>query len=99
MRTNERHASTGWPVVLSCSLLHAVSKVTRGRRYAFVPFIYDDEAVKIRKVNSLFLGEDVGDPRDGGSRKPAVWALACGPTRVGMAGSRRGLWSKWRERG
>jgi peroxiredoxin len=50
----------GGAVVFSCSLLHAVSKVTRGRRYAFLPFLYDDEAAKIRVANNKFLGDDVG---------------------------------------
>ena len=54
----------GAAVVFSCSLLHAVSKVTHGRRYAFLPFIYDDDAVKIREANSVFLGEDAGDPKE-----------------------------------
>jgi peroxiredoxin/predicted 2-oxoglutarate/Fe(II)-dependent dioxygenase YbiX len=62
----------GGAVVFSCSLLHAVAKVTRGRRYAFLPFIYDDKAVKIREANSVFLGEDVGDPRDVDRREPTV---------------------------
>jgi predicted 2-oxoglutarate/Fe(II)-dependent dioxygenase YbiX len=51
--------SPGSAVVFSCSLLHAVSKVTRGRRYAFLPFLYDDEAAKIRAANNEFLGDDV----------------------------------------
>jgi predicted 2-oxoglutarate/Fe(II)-dependent dioxygenase YbiX len=50
----------GGAVVFSCSLLHAVSKITSGRRYAFLPFIYDDEAAKIREANNQFLGEGVG---------------------------------------
>lgn len=50
----------GGAVVFSCSLLHAVSKVTGGRRYAFLPFLYDDEAAKIREANNAFLGEGVG---------------------------------------
>lgn len=29
-------------VVFSCSLLHKFSTVTRGSRYAFLPFLYDD---------------------------------------------------------
>jgi predicted 2-oxoglutarate/Fe(II)-dependent dioxygenase YbiX/peroxiredoxin len=33
-------APPGGAVVFSCPLLHAVSKVTRGRRYAFLPFLY-----------------------------------------------------------
>ena len=52
-------APPGGAVVFSCSLLHAVSKVTRGRRYAFLPFLYDDEAAKIREANNAFLGEGV----------------------------------------
>jgi peroxiredoxin/predicted 2-oxoglutarate/Fe(II)-dependent dioxygenase YbiX len=51
----------GGAVVFSCSLLHAVSKVTRGRRYAFLPFLYDDAAAKIREANNAKLGEGVGN--------------------------------------
>jgi peroxiredoxin/predicted 2-oxoglutarate/Fe(II)-dependent dioxygenase YbiX len=50
----------GGAVVFSCSLLHAVSKVTRGRRYAFLPFLYDEAAAKIRQANNSFLGEGIG---------------------------------------
>jgi len=49
----------GGAVVFSCSLLHAVSQVTRGRRYAFLPFLYDEEAKKIREANNRFLGDGV----------------------------------------
>ena len=50
----------GGAVVFSCSLLNAVSKVTRGRRYAFLPFLYDEAAAKVREANNAFLGEGVG---------------------------------------
>jgi peroxiredoxin len=50
----------GSAVVFSCSLLHAVSMVTAGRRYAFLPFLYDDEAAKIREANNAFVDEKVG---------------------------------------
>ena len=53
-------APPGGAVVFSCSLLHAVSKVTRGRRYAFLPFLYDDEAARLREANNIHLGEGVG---------------------------------------
>jgi predicted 2-oxoglutarate/Fe(II)-dependent dioxygenase YbiX len=53
-------APVGGAVVFSTPLLHAVSKVTRGRRYAFLPFLYDDEAAKIREANNEFLGEGIG---------------------------------------
>jgi len=42
----------GGAVVFSCSLLHAVSRVMRGRRYAFLPFLYDDAAAKVREANA-----------------------------------------------
>ncbi len=45
----------GGAVVFSCSLLHAVSEVTQGRRYAFLPFLYDDAAAKIRQANQAYL--------------------------------------------
>jgi peroxiredoxin len=44
----------GGAVVFSCSLLHAVSKVTAGRRYAFLPFLYDEAAAKVREENAKF---------------------------------------------
>lgn len=48
-------APPGGAVVFSCSLLHAVSRVTRGRRYAFLPFLYDDEAARLRERNAQHL--------------------------------------------
>ena len=46
--------------MFSCSLLHQVSPVTAGRRYAFLPFLYDDAAARLREANNAFLGEGVG---------------------------------------
>lgn len=51
---------TGGAVVFSCSLLHAVSRVTRGQRFAFLPFLYDEPAAQIRIRNNGFLHESVG---------------------------------------
>lgn len=63
----------GGAVVFSCSLLHAVSKMTRGRRYAFLPFLYDDAAAKIREQNNAFLGEGVAAyGMSAGSKVPLV---------------------------
>ena len=53
-------APPGGAVIFPCALLHAVAKVRSGRRYAFLPFLYDDEAAKIRAANNEFLGEGVG---------------------------------------
>ena len=44
-------APVGAAVIFSSSMVHCVSKVTRGRRYAFLPFIHDEEAEKIRIAN------------------------------------------------
>jgi predicted 2-oxoglutarate/Fe(II)-dependent dioxygenase YbiX len=50
----------GTAVVFSCSLLHAANLVTRGRRYAFLPFLYDEAAAKIREANNRYLDTAVG---------------------------------------
>jgi predicted 2-oxoglutarate/Fe(II)-dependent dioxygenase YbiX len=44
-------APTGGAVVFSCSLLHEATPVTRGRRYAYLPFLYDDAAAAVRAAN------------------------------------------------
>jgi peroxiredoxin len=61
----------GGAVVFSCSMLHAVSKVTRGRRFAFLPFLYDDEAAKLREANIKFVGDGSGSYRSDASSAPA----------------------------
>ena len=50
----------GGAVVFSCALMHAVSAVSRGRRYAFLPFLYDEAAAKIRAANNQFLDPSIG---------------------------------------
>lgn len=45
----------GGAVVFSCSLLHEATRVTRGVRFATLPFLYDDEAARIRQQNQQFL--------------------------------------------
>jgi len=37
----------GGAVVFSCSLMHEALPVTRGRRYAFLPFFYDDAGAEV----------------------------------------------------
>ncbi len=56
-------APTGGAVVFSCSLLHSVTTVTRGRRYAFLPFLYDEAAAKQREENNARLADGVGHYR------------------------------------
>jgi hypothetical protein len=52
-------APTGGAVVFSCSLLHEATPVTRGQRYAFLPFLYDEEAAKVREENNKYLDESI----------------------------------------
>ena len=59
-------ASPGGAIVFSCSLLHEATPVTRGRRFAFLPFLYDEEAARIREANNPHLAEGVGAYRMGG---------------------------------
>ncbi len=55
--TRTYRASARGAVVFSCSLLHAVTPVRRGRRYAFLPFLYDDAAAAVREHNNRFLAD------------------------------------------
>ncbi|VVT04788.1 conserved hypothetical protein [Roseovarius sp. EC-HK134] len=59
-------APPGGAVVFSCSLLHKVSKVTKGRRFAFLPFLYDDAAARLRQENARYIGETGSNYRAGG---------------------------------
>lgn len=45
----------GGAVVFSCSVLHEATAVTRGERFAFLPFLYDEAAAQIRQENLKFL--------------------------------------------
>jgi hypothetical protein len=42
------YAPTGGAIIFSCSLMHEVRPITRGKRFACPLFIYDDEAAKRR---------------------------------------------------
>jgi len=44
-------APTGGAVVFSCSLMHEVLPVTRGRRFAFLPFVFDAAAAHVLEAN------------------------------------------------
>lgn len=54
----------GGAVVFACALLHAVAPVTRGARYAFLPFVYDEAASKVRAAN-LHTVDNTGALPDG----------------------------------
>jgi predicted 2-oxoglutarate/Fe(II)-dependent dioxygenase YbiX len=48
-------APTGGAVVFSCSMLHEATPVTKGKRYMFLPFLYDDAAANLRTENEKYL--------------------------------------------
>jgi len=43
---------TGGAVVFSCALLHEATPVTRGVRFAYLPFFYDDDGARLREANA-----------------------------------------------
>jgi hypothetical protein len=58
-------APTGGAVIFSCSLMHEATPVTRGQRYAFLPFLYDEAAAKIRAANNDFVDNETIKPYSG----------------------------------
>jgi peroxiredoxin/predicted 2-oxoglutarate/Fe(II)-dependent dioxygenase YbiX len=54
-------APAGGAVIFSCSLLHEATPVTRGRRYMFLPFLYDEAAAQVRQENARFLAGTTED--------------------------------------
>ncbi|RVT42017.1 2OG-Fe(II) oxygenase [Sphingobium algorifonticola] len=50
-------APTGGAIVFSCSLLHEATPITRGKRYALLPFLYDEAAAKVRLENAQHLAD------------------------------------------
>jgi hypothetical protein len=58
-------APTGGAVVFSCSLLHEALPVTKGKRYAFLPFLYDDAGALLREQNLPFVTPELRDYRSG----------------------------------
>ncbi|MEM7209522.1 MAG: 2OG-Fe(II) oxygenase [Pseudomonadota bacterium] len=47
----EYRAGTGEAIVFSCSLQHEAKPIISGKRYAVLPFLYNEEAAKIRQQN------------------------------------------------
>lgn len=56
-------APVGGAVVFSCSLLHEATPVTQGERFAYLPFLYDEEAARQREANNAYLGEGTHEYR------------------------------------
>lgn len=49
-------APTGGAVVFACGLMHEALPVTSGRRYAFLPFLYDEAGWRLRQVTRSQIG-------------------------------------------
>jgi predicted 2-oxoglutarate/Fe(II)-dependent dioxygenase YbiX len=58
-------APQGGAVVFSCSLLHEARPVTRGRRYALLPFFYDEAAARLREANQRHVDPALATYRAG----------------------------------
>lgn len=54
----------GGACVFSCSLLHEAMPVTKGIRYVFLPFLYDDAAAKVRQQNEKHVAGPINTPED-----------------------------------
>ncbi len=52
-------APAGGAVIFSCSLLHEARPVTAGRRFAFLPFLYDEAGAEVRRAGQAYV---VGPP-------------------------------------
>jgi predicted 2-oxoglutarate/Fe(II)-dependent dioxygenase YbiX len=63
-------APTGGAVVFSCSMLHEATVVTKGRRYMYLPFLYDANGAEIRARNQQFL-ETMGGAEPGAANTDA----------------------------
>jgi predicted 2-oxoglutarate/Fe(II)-dependent dioxygenase YbiX/peroxiredoxin len=61
-------STTGLAIVFSCSLLHMVRPVTAGRRFVFLPFLYDDAAARLREANNAFLDPALGQYHADGAK-------------------------------
>ena len=54
-------APTGGAVVFGCSLLHEATRVTRGERFAFLPFLYDEAGAKLREANAGYVDNSASE--------------------------------------
>lgn len=50
--TRRYRAPTGGAAIFACGMLHEAEPVRRGKRYAFLPFFYDEAAARQREANA-----------------------------------------------
>lgn len=66
-------APTGGACVFSCGLMHEATPVTRGQRYAFLPFLYDEAAAQRRERNNAkYADPSVHYRYEGGGSAPVA---------------------------
>jgi peroxiredoxin/predicted 2-oxoglutarate/Fe(II)-dependent dioxygenase YbiX len=53
----------GGATVFCCSLLHEATPVTKGERFVFVPFLYDEDGARIRRQNMAKVSIGARDNR------------------------------------
>jgi len=46
---------TGSAIIFSCSIMHELLPVRRGTRFAFLPFLHDDAAERVRQQNHRYI--------------------------------------------
>lgn len=63
--TRTYRAPTGGAVIFSCSLLHEARPITKGRRFAFLPFFYDEIGAQVRERNANFLSPELNGYKSG----------------------------------
>lgn len=54
-------APTGGAAIFSCGLMHEALPVTRGRRYAFLPFFYDEAGAALRQRNLEYVAPELAN--------------------------------------
>jgi predicted 2-oxoglutarate/Fe(II)-dependent dioxygenase YbiX/peroxiredoxin len=77
-------APTGGACVFACSLLHEALPVTRGARYAFLPFLYDEASAARREAGSALYADPAlryrrttsPDPAEGHGARAAAGAAS-----------------------
>ena len=70
-------APHGGAIVFSCGALHQVAPVTRGRRYAFLAFLYNEADAARRGINNTRLHEGEFIRRHLGSTLPDLPRTSC----------------------
>ncbi|MFN3585570.1 2OG-Fe(II) oxygenase [Phenylobacterium sp.] len=59
-------APVGGAVVFACGMMHEATRVTSGRRYAFLPFLYDEAGAAVLDAYRTRTGQGDASPAPGG---------------------------------